>query len=222
MWQLAAILNNAANLERGLDVREAWQEVRPRRLRAALPLSIVLLLLRVRSIDVWQLSCKIAHKVAALKFVNWKWRPFVCGIVSQHDCSQVSDVEFLEVRTFFKDWKHSEPGTYFLLKHSPENQTKVKIKFEEISQIHFIHNTLSVQFDNFCCWFQASKNVVVILSLFLSSVLLATLSLSRLSFWFRLHTGETPYQCSYCQKKFTRKEHLTNHTRWGWCVVMHC
>lgn len=29
----------------------------------------------------------------------------------------------------------------------------------------------------------------------------------------RLHTGETPYQCNYCQKKFTRKEHLTNHVR---------
>uniref|UniRef100_A0A182VV42 C2H2-type domain-containing protein n=1 Tax=Anopheles minimus TaxID=112268 RepID=A0A182VV42_9DIPT len=28
-----------------------------------------------------------------------------------------------------------------------------------------------------------------------------------------LHTGETPFQCSYCQKKFTRKEHLTNHVR---------
>lgn len=31
----------------------------------------------------------------------------------------------------------------------------------------------------------------------------------------RLHTGETPYQCTFCQKKFTRKEHLTNHTRWA-------
>ena len=30
----------------------------------------------------------------------------------------------------------------------------------------------------------------------------------------RLHTGETPYQCTYCDKKFTRKEHLTNHVRW--------
>ena len=29
----------------------------------------------------------------------------------------------------------------------------------------------------------------------------------------RTHTGETPYQCDVCQKKFKTKTHLKSHTR---------
>merc|ERR1712113_1357586 len=29
----------------------------------------------------------------------------------------------------------------------------------------------------------------------------------------RKHTGENPFQCTFCTKKFKRKQHLTNHVK---------
>lgn len=91
------------------------------------------------------------------------------------------------------------PGTYFLpkLMHSATKSKKSIIQY----------------FICFCkhismLWYEIAKIVLLKCSLCISLCMLA-FSASR----FRLHTGETPYQCSYCQKKFTRKEHLTNHTR---------
>ena len=40
-----------------------------------------------------------------------------------------------------------------------------------------------------------------------------SLSYSLLSTMFRVHTGEKPYKCSYCERRFKQLSHVQQHTR---------